>query len=44
MKQKRDYEMSTVKKNDFERIKGREIVRVRNIIQAKKGKINKIPN
>ena len=38
MKQKRDYEMSTVKKNDFEMTEGWEIVTVRNRIQAKKGK------
>ena len=33
--------MSTVKKNDFERIGVGEIIRVRNRIQAKRGK-NKI--
>ena len=35
--------MSTVRKNDFERIDGGEIMTVRNSIQAKKGE-NKIPN
>ena len=30
--------MSTIKKNDFETIEGGEIIRVRNRIQAKKGK------
>ena len=35
--------MSTVKKNDFERIEVGEILRARNRIQTKKGK-KKIPN
>ena len=30
--------MFTVKKNDFEKIEGEEKIRVRNRIQAKKGK------
>ena len=35
--------MSTVKKDDFKRIEGGEITRVRNRVKVKKGK-NKIPN
>ena len=37
-KHKREYDMSTVKKNYFERIEGAEILRVSNRIQAKTGK------
>ena len=39
MKEQREYEMSTIRKNDFEKTEG-ERVRVRNSIQTKKGKKN----
>ena len=38
MRKKKEYVMSTIKINDFERIEGGEIIRVRNRIKAKKGK------
>ena len=38
MRERGECEMSTVKKDDFKRIEGREIIRVKNRIQAKKGK------
>ena len=37
MQEKREYEMSTIKKHYFEGLEGGEVIRVRNRIQANKG-------